>query len=36
MLGGKIGLYEVDHPLAGYEVRNDFSSDLAAKILEEF
>ena len=35
ILGKKIGLYEIDHPLAGYEVRSDFSSVLAAKILEQ-
>jgi len=35
MLGGKIGLYEVEHPLAGFELRDDFSSDLASRFLDK-
>ena len=35
MLGNKIGLYEIEQPLAGIEFRDDFSSDLASKILEK-
>jgi len=35
ILGKKIGLYEISHPLAGFEVRSDFSSDLASKILTQ-
>ena len=35
MLGGKIGLYEVGHPLAGFELRDEFSYDLATKFLDK-
>ena len=35
ILGEKIGLYEVEHPLAGFELRDDFSSDLAIRFLDK-
>ena len=33
ILGQKIGLFKVDHPLAGFEVRDSISADLAVKLL---
>ena len=33
--GEKIGLYEVEHPLAGFELRDDYSSDLAIRFLDK-
>lgn len=35
ILGEKIGLYEVEHPLAGFELRDDYSSDLAIRFLDK-
>ena len=35
MLGGKIGLYEVEHPLAGFELRDEVSYDLATKFFDK-
>ncbi len=33
MLGNKIGLYKIEHPLAGFEVRSEISSSIASKFL---
>ena len=33
ILGEKIGLYEIEHPLAGFEVRSEFSSLIANNFL---
>ena len=35
ILGNKTGLYEIDYPLADFEVRNDTSAKFAAKLLDE-
>ena len=36
IIGNKTGLYEVKHPLAGFEVRDSISIDIASKILPIF
>ena len=35
ILGGKIGLFEVEHPLAGFELRDGFSSSLATMFIDK-
>jgi len=36
MIGTKTGLYKVDYPLAGFEVRDDDSVRIASSVIEQF
>jgi hypothetical protein len=33
ILGDNIGLYQTDYPIAGFEVRDDISANIAGKLL---
>ena len=36
MIGAKTGLYKVDYPLAGFEVRDENSVRIASLVIEQF